>query len=361
MGAMQNFQSIPVIDFAADAKSDLSTLSPQLIRAVRAACHQVGFFYAVNHGITESTLKELFSQMAHFFALPDAVKARLDKANSPQFRGWERLGSELTNYEVDHREQVDIGKERQALVNPQPFYRCLIGPNQWPPETVAPHFKPAVEAMLEEFEHFARRVLGVMSASVGLAPEHIANVFGDDPQPYAKLITYPPTPANSNGVGAHKDSGFITLLAQDEVGGLQAQNLDGQWIDVPPRKDALIVNVGELLQILTHNYFVATPHRVTNTSASTTRYSCAYFYSPDLDMSLEPLPLDESFKRAVGQSGAHANAKLMSSHAMLSRGEDGISGDVDAERFGERYWQRWVRSYPGIAAKHHPQWVGETP
>ena len=77
-------------------------------------------------------------------------------------------------------------------------------------------------------------------------------------------------------------------------------------------------------------------------------------------MPLELLPLAESFKRAVGQSDAHANAKLMSSHAMLSRGEDGISGDVGAERFGERYWQRWVRSYPGIAAKHHPQWVEET-
>jgi isopenicillin N synthase-like dioxygenase len=93
-----------------------------------------------------------------------------------------------------------------------------------------------------------------------LAPDHLRTVFGERPLAFAKLISYPTTPAGEAGVNAHHDAGFLTLLMQHGVGGLQVQNPDGDWIDVPPRDDAFVVNLGEMLQRMTGNYFVATTH-----------------------------------------------------------------------------------------------------
>ena len=104
------------------------------------------------------------------------------------------------------------------------------------------------------------------------------------PLSLAKLISYPPTPPGEAGVNAHHDAGFLTLLMQHGVGGLQVENAVGDWIDVPPRDDAFVVNLGEMLQRMTGNYFVATTHRVIATEA---RCSSGYFHGPDLRTPLE--------------------------------------------------------------------------
>jgi isopenicillin N synthase-like dioxygenase len=346
---------VPVIDIR--PWLTLEATSPQcldLCEQVRRACHEIGFFYVVNHDIAPSLVRDYVATVHAFFALPDAVKRRLDKSGSPHFRGWERLGSELTNNEVDYREQLDIGAEREVEPNPTPYYRALIGPNQWPSEDELPRFRATVETFLGAAQTLSNQLLGLMSASLGLDVDHIQNVFGNDPQPYCKLIRYPPTPAGSRGVGAHKDSGFLTLLLQDEVGGLSAETPTGQWLDIAPIPDSLVVNIGELLQIMTHNYFIAAPHRVTNANAQTVRYSSAYFYSPDLDTPLDPLPIAQSLRDAVHKSPAHREAKVMASRAELVEGAGGMSATLGAARFGDKYWQRWVRSYPDIAQKFYP-------
>ena len=103
------------------------------------------------------------------------------------------------------------------------------------------------------------------------------------------MIHYPPTPPGEAGVNAHHDAGFLTLLMQHGVGGLQVLNPAGDWVDVPPRDDAFVVNLGEMLQAMTGNYVVATTHRVIATEE---RYSSGYFHGPDLRTRLDPLPLD---------------------------------------------------------------------
>ena len=329
----------------------------ELLECLRHICHEVGFFYIINHGIDETEMARYLGALKAFFDLPELVKSAMDKSHSPHFRGWERLGSELTNNEVDYREQVDIGTERAAIVDPSPFYWCLVGPNQWPEEARLPGFQGIVLSFLEKLQAVAHRLLALMSASLGLEPGHIGKVFGDQPQPYCKLIRYPPTPGGSRGVGAHKDSGFLTLLLQDEVGGLQARNIAGDWVEVHPRPGRLVVNIGELLQIMTHNYFVATPHRVINQSPTAVRYSSAYFYSPDLDTLLEPLPITRELVAAAQASERHRDAGLMTSRKAMLAGAGGIGQAEQVSRFGEKYWQRWVRSYPGIARKFYPQYV----
>ena len=165
-----------------------------------------------------------------------------------------------------------------------------------------------------------------------------------------KLIHYPPTPPGEAGVNAHHDTGFLTLLWQHGVAGLQVQNEDGEWIDVPASDDAIVVNLGEMLQSMTGNYFVATTHRVVRIEE---RYSSGYFHGPDLRTVLDPLPLDHRFAEAVAASRRHRDAGFMARRDELLDGERGTRS-TSAACYGEQLWNYFLRSYPDLVRRHHP-------
>lgn len=325
----------------------------ELCRRVNRVCHEIGFFYIVNHGIPAAVSAAYLDMLRAFFTLPLDVRQALDKNRSPQFRGWERLGSELTNNEIDYREQLDIGVERAAIDDPEPYYMALVGPNQWPPESLLPGFRACVDDYFARLSALARELLQIMSLALGLGRRHIDTVFGEDPSPYLKLIRYPPTRRGGQGVGVHKDSGFLTLLLQDGQAGLEAQANDNRWHRVDPIAGSLVVNTGELLQLLTHNYFIATPHRVVNRGRDV-RYSSAFFYSPDLNTALEPLPIEPRYIAMASASARHRGEGLMASRAEMAAGVGGMQSRRRPAVFGEKYWQRWIRSYPEIARKYYP-------
>lgn len=343
------FRQIPIVDMS---RQDPSLNVAQSIRDV---CHNVGFFYVTNHGVDDSLCTSYLDATKRFFALAEKEKQRIHKKHSPHFRGWEQLGSELTNNEIDYREQLDIGAEREALSNPDPHYMRLVGPNQWPHDDVLPGFRDTITDYMKQMEKLARKILGLLSNSLGLDAGHIEHVFGQDPMPYCKLICYPITPGDKSGVGAHKDAGFLSLLLQDEIGGLQAQNSIGEWIDVAPIPGTFAINLGEMLQIMTQNYYVATPHRVVNRNAGRKRYSMAYFYNPDLNTRLELLPIADEWLEATQASAHHASAGLMASADQMNAGIQGMEGTNEHTIYGYKYWERWVRSYPDIARKHYPE------
>jgi isopenicillin N synthase-like dioxygenase len=325
----------------------------ELCQRVGRLCHQLGFFYVINHGIPAHVSEFYLVTLKKFFALPQATKQAIDKQGSAQFRGWEKLGSELTNNQVDYREQIDIGVERTAIAAPDPYYMALEGPNQWPPHAELPNFRETVTDYFARLSEVARQILRIMSLALGLDENHIEQVFGENPSPYLKLIRYPKTRAGGHGVGVHKDSGFLTLLLQDENPGLEAQANDNTWHPVDPVPGSLVVNTGELLQLITGNYFIATPHRVIN-RVDSERYSSAFFYSPDLNTLLDPLPIDSIYIDEVMRSERHRNEGLMASRAEMAAGTGGMASKHRPRVFGERYWQRWVRSYPEIARKYYP-------
>ncbi len=346
---------IPVIDLAPWFAG-----SPRqreaLCRTIGRVSHEIGFFYIVNHGIADKVTAEYLAAMKAFFALPQAAKAAIDKRHSPQFRGWEALGSELTNNRIDDREQIDIGVDREAIANPDPYYLALIGPNQWPAAELLPGFRETVSDYFARLARLSREILRMMSLALGLDEMHIERVFGAAPSPYLKLIRYPRTRDGGQGVGVHKDSGFLTLLLQDEQAGLEAQANDDSWYRVDPLPGSLVVNTGELLQLVTHNYFIATPHRVAN-RGDEARYSSAFFYSPDLQTRLDPLPIDPALIARAACSPRHRDEGLMASRAELEAGIGGMASHARPEVFGDRYWQRWVRSYPQIARSYYPDHV----
>ncbi len=315
------------------------------------ACHRVGFFLLIDHGIDQNLIDRYFTALRAFFALPERTKALMTKSASRHFRGWEAVGAELTNNRVDYREQIDLSSEHPArAADIEPAYLRLDGPNQWLPEEELPGFREVVTEYFRALAHLADELLGVLAVGLGLPHDTFATRFGERPLGFMKLISYPPTPPGQAGVNGHHDAGFLTLLMQHGVGGLQVENERGEWIDVSPRDDAFVVNLGEMLQSMTGNYLVATNHRVISPAQ---RYSSAYFHGPDLRASLEPLDLDPSFAAAVERSPRHREAGFMARRDQLLEGESGLGGAA-VPVFGEQMWNYYVRSYPDLVRAHYP-------
>lgn len=326
---------------------DPTAAADELVRM----CHGVGFFTITDHGVPDEFVERYFELLEAFFDLPEHTKARIDKRNSPHFRGWERVGAELTNGRVDHREQLDLSTENDVHpADAEPEYLRLDGPNQWLPDEVLPGFRDAVNQWLQYMGDLAWELMEIMSVGLGLPQHHLRDVFGERPLSLTKLIRYPRTPEGEAGVNAHKDAGFLTFVVQHGVGGLEALAPDGEWIAVDPPHGAFVVNVGEMLQALTGNYFVAATHRVVATEP---RFSAAYFHGPDLRTAIEPLPLPLHFHEAVAASPRHRNAGFMTKRDEILDGETAISGQV-APVFGQMMWNYYVRSYPDVVEAHFP-------
>lgn len=339
-----SFQEIPVVS--------LTDVDPDELRRI---CHEVGFFRLADHGVDQGFLDDHFDAIEAFFALPAATKATIDKSASPCFRGWEQVGAELTDNRVDHREQVDVWTEHPPCTDADaPADRRLLGPNQWLPDEVLPGFRPLVERFQQEMGAVADRLMALLCVGLGLAPDHLENLFGSQRMSLVKLIRYPATPPGEAGVNAHHDAGFLTLLWQRDVGGLQALNPDGEWVDVPPSRETVTVNLGEILQSMTGNYFVATTHRVI---APDERCTSAYFHGADLGTPLDPLPVDPRWAEAVAASPRHRDAGFMTRRDELLAGARG-TGSTGAATYGEQLWNYFMRSYPELVARHHPDLVG---
>jgi isopenicillin N synthase-like dioxygenase len=168
-----------------------------------------------------------------FFALPERDKLAIEMVNSPHFRGYNRAGFEHTRGQPDWREQVDIGPERPTLPldrDAAPWTR-LQGPNQWP--AAFPEFKPTLLAYQDETTTLAIRVLRAFAAALEQPEDIFAPIYTPAPNPLIKIIRYPGRASSESdqGVGAHKDSGFVTLLLQEKQAGLQVQSDDGGWIN----------------------------------------------------------------------------------------------------------------------------------
>lgn len=351
---MSNFLAIPTVDLLGLATqppvraddTQLATLAEQ----VTSVCHQVGFMVIVNHGVDERLISDVFGLMDRFFTLPFEHKALIDKTQSPHFRGWENVGSEQTNNQPDIREQIDLWSEWPTVDALEPTYFRLLGPNQWMPEDLLPGGKAIMDEWFETLGGLADQVLRLLSVGLGLDAEHLFDYFGDQPMSLTKLINYPRTPPGQAGVNAHHDTGFLTLLAAGRTPGLQVQNPVGEWIDVPPIDGGLVVNIGEMLQAMTGNYLVATPHRVITNEP---RRSAGYFHGPSLEARLDPLPLDPRFAAAVAASPHHNEAGYMAGRDETARGTPAMQGERSATTYGEQLWNYFSRSYPELMTRHH--------
>ncbi|RGD58866.1 isopenicillin N synthase family oxygenase [Kitasatospora xanthocidica] len=324
--------ALPVIDLslADGSPEDRRRLHDEL----RAAATGVGFFQLVGHGVTPEETAALARAMRAFFALPEADRLAVSNLNSPHYRGYTRTGDERTGGSQDWRDQLDIGAELPPHVpgSGEPPYWWLEGPNQWP--EALPELRTAALGWIDHLGAVARRLLHELLAAIGARPDFYDEAFAGHPHLRLKLVRYPGTAPDGagQGVGAHKDYGFITLLLQDTVGGLQVERADGTFLEVPPLDGAFVVNLGELLEVATDGYLKATNHRVVSPVGARERFSVPFFYNPRLDAHIEPL----DFPLAHHAPGATADP----------------ANPLFAD-FGLNEWKGYTRAHPEVTRRHH--------
>ena len=269
-------KSIPVIDMTPLRDGSDST---GVARALHAASKDLGFIYVKGHGIPEEVIAAARRSAFKFFRYPDAVKKSV--AVSFKHRGWVGLGSAMMDegFKADLKESFIWGAQDASGSTPDDH--ALRGPNQWP------DFDADLERHAVQYFRYAHEVAQHLMRGFALGLNLDENFFlrtADRPLSRASYVYYPSqspeTSAGNFGAGPHTDFGVLTVLNQDLVGGLQVQNLKGEWIQAPPISGTLIINVADLLSRWTDGIYRSTPHRVVNTSGRD-RLSLVLAYDPN--------------------------------------------------------------------------------
>lgn len=278
---------LPLIDIApllSGSAADAARVSEE----IGAACRDTGFFYAAGHAIAPATLRALDVASRRFFALPEAEKMQIAMAKGGRaWRGFFPVGGELTSGRPDIKEGLYFGEE---LGPDDPRVKAglpLHGANQFP-EGV-PELRDLVMEFMRGAEASAHAILRGVALSLGLDADYFHGAYTAQPTMLFRIFHYPASDAAEGwGVGEHTDYGLLTLLAQDENGGLQVKSRGG-WIEAPPIAGALVVNIGDMLDRLTGGVYRSTPHRVLNVSGRS-RLSFPFFFDPGFAARIEPLP-----------------------------------------------------------------------
>jgi isopenicillin N synthase-like dioxygenase/ADP-ribose pyrophosphatase YjhB (NUDIX family) len=331
---------IPIIDLSVLRGPDAAAETARL----RAALHETGFLYVTGHGVAPAVVERVFEAAREFFALPLEDRLAIDEVNSPHFRGYTQLGNELTQGRADQRDQLDVGPERQALeLGPDdPAYLRMTGPNQWP--AALPALRPAVLAWYDEARRVSIELLQCIAVALGQPADWFDPWFDEQTHDHLKVIRYPGALVRDGdqGVGAHKDYGWLALLVQDDLGGLQVQALDGTWIDATPVPGTFVVNIGEMLEVATRGYLRATVHRVVSPATTQDRYSIPFFLGPRLDATVPEIPLPDS----------------------LAAQARGIEDDPDnplLSEYGANALKGWLRAHPRVADRWWSDVLAESP
>lgn len=320
-GVSKSFHSIPIIDispFVDDGGSQ--SCKDQVAQELHAACCEVGFFYIKGHGVHSSITNRAIDFSSRFFQLPLDVKNEISINQSPSFRGYQRIGENITQYKADFHEGLDFYKE---LRDDHPVVKAgmyrLAGKNQWPCERTTLEGGQDVSGYREFFEtvyvpEMLRVGNTVMRAiALGLSlPERYFEPMYDESYWVMRAIRYPPAPEPSPvsveqshastdaggdegmelGCGEHCDYGCLTIINQpDDVGGaLQARNAAGDWIPADPIPGAFVMNIGDMLHLWSGGLYQSTPHRVLRPAPGRgDRISIPFFFEPNYDAVISPV------------------------------------------------------------------------
>jgi isopenicillin N synthase-like dioxygenase len=265
---------VPVIDIGALRSDDPAELRT-LATCIGLAARETGFFTIVNHGIPAELIDRVFAQSHAFFELPFGVKSLVGIEQSPAYRGFARIGYEQFDdaHPPDAKESFDIGPDQ----------------NLWPE---VKSFQNIMEAYYRSMLALVIDLHRPVAIDLG-ATEHFFEPAFRNAIAIQRLLYYPPQPGvfdgTLHGAAPHTDYGNLTLLAQDDAGGLELQMRDGTWIDIEPTPGAFVCNIGDCLMRWSNDVYVSNLHRVVNRSGRA-RYSVAFFGDPAADARVECLP-----------------------------------------------------------------------
>lgn len=282
---------LPRIDVAPLLDDPGSSEAGRIAVELDAACRDLGFFTIVEPELTGNLLPALDREARRFFEQPDHVKSGIAMAKAgAAWRGWFPVDGELTSGEPDHKEGIYFGR------NHAPDDPCVLagtplhGTNLYPPDP--PGLRAAVDAWMNRATEVGLAVMQGLALGLGLQADWFDRNLVDDPTVLFRIFHYPPEHADGWGVGAHTDYGLLTLLAQDDCGGLQVRQPNGDaWIDVPGDPSLIVCNLGDMLERLTEGRYRSTLHRVRNASGRS-RLSFPLFIDPAWTATVPTLPLD---------------------------------------------------------------------
>ncbi|WP_264580038.1 MULTISPECIES: isopenicillin N synthase family dioxygenase [unclassified Sphingobium] len=266
--------ALPVIDLSA-LESDHPDTRQETVLGLKAASLRHGFFYLVGHGLSSERLALVLNYAKALFALDEAEKRAITNGSARGGRGYARMGGRTSEGLPQDalKEEYYLGSE---AVDEEA--------NLWPDGV--PGFKAFLLDYVADMHDISRRLMAGFALSLDL-PEDYFSAFCTDPIAALRLVHYS---AGAKGAGAHCDFGSLTLLLQDEVGGLQVLDQDdGSWIEAPPMPGSLVVNVGDLFQRWTNGRYKSSVHRVVNI-AGVDRYSAPFFLTGAPQQEIACLP-----------------------------------------------------------------------
>lgn len=285
---------IPVIDLGPFRRGEAGAKA-ETAQAIRGALETIGFFGIADHGLDDAAIDRALAAGREFFARPLDEKLGV-KINSAH-RGYmpmndqHRAEAKRPNFSESFLVGPALAANDPGLLAGKPMH----GPNQWPAR--AESLRGALDAYYAEATKLGFRLVELFEAALDLPEGRFRDCFGTRHMGFIRALHYPPAPAQRPddlyGAAPHSDFGFLTVVTQDAVGGLQVRRRDGVWIDAPRMPGTAVVNVGDMLMRWTNDRFVSTPHRVMN-PVGRDRYSLAFFFDPAFDTVVECLPTCKS-------------------------------------------------------------------
>ena len=277
---------IPKIDISEIEEKEFSRT---LLQDFFSAYNKYGFGYIINHGIEKTLIEQLFQVSKQFHSQPLSEKMRV--ALDHNHRGYIAINtstdvnSKLADVKKPNQSESFMMMREDKSELPDVY---LSGPNQWPK---LENFKEVLEKYTFNMTKLGRNLMRLALLSSGVKDLSVMHSL-DTPTIWLRLLHYPPisknSPSDLYGSAPHTDFGCLTILAQDEIGGLQVQTREGEWIDVPKLEGSFVVNVGDMLSRYTNGLLRSTPHRVINKSGKE-RFSCPFFFDPHTNAVVQPL------------------------------------------------------------------------
>ncbi|ELR24593.1 oxidoreductase [Acanthamoeba castellanii str. Neff] len=320
--------TLPVIDISPLTKSSSSSADAEaaalqkVVDELREACLRFGFFYIKNHGIDENLIARLFAEGKRFFGeCPHDKKESIHMRNNAVFRGWFELQGEYTSKKKDFKEGLYFGAELGDDAEEVKAKLPMHGRNQWPDPELFPGFDKLIIDYMDALTELGHQVMRGIALSLNLSENYFREQFTSSPFTPFRLFYYPadPLPREEQwGVGQHTDYGVLTILGQDDVGGLEVLTKDGQWIAAPPIPGTFVVNIGDMLETWTCGLYKATPHRVKNSSA-VDRLSAPFFFDPNFKCLVSPLEHCRRELEAKGQVAAEPREPILYGRYILNK------------------------------------------
>ncbi|PNY24586.1 Clavaminate synthase-like protein [Tolypocladium capitatum] len=335
--------ALPIIDFAKIIGPSISHSLEVLEESEKEqkrlfqAFVDIGFVYLANHSIPSFAQDNLFSHAKQFFALPDSEKAKVETGASKSFHGW--FSPSRTSGDTQHsdlKEAFDVGKDNDAT-----------RPNQWPEDW--PEFRQDMNFFFEKCHEVHLVLLRTLAKQVDV-DENFFDPHVDAKDHFFRVIYYPETSRaafkDRMRASEHTDYGTLTLLFNDDSGGLQVRRTDGTYIDAPPIPGCVIVNVGDLLSRWFNDKLISTEHRVVEPEPNPgangnipdvipARYAIAWFGHPNREALVEPLEVcctsDNPKKYGPVFAGKHVVERLAYLHKKGKNTTDTSSDNVAAD------------------------------